>query len=83
MQDMLHTSVLAPHLDPRMTSGDRYCRVWMSLVKWCPTQHALPRSAIFTEMISSGVWLPDDLDFAPLLSEMSEMSWVMMSLLPN
>lgn len=25
----------------------------MSLVKWCPTQHALPRSAIFTEMIIS------------------------------
>lgn len=24
----------------------------MSLVKWCPTQHAFPRSAIFTEMTS-------------------------------
>ena len=31
---MLQTSVLAPHLAPRITSGDRYCRVWMSFVKW-------------------------------------------------
>lgn len=30
---MLHTSVLAPHFEPRMTSGDRYWRVWISLVK--------------------------------------------------
>lgn len=51
MQAILQTSVLAPHLPPRMTSGDRYCRVWMSLVKWCDTQHALPRSAIFTLMM--------------------------------
>ena len=52
MHAMLHTSVLAPHLVPKITSGDRYCRVWMSLVKWCPTQQALPRSAILTEMTS-------------------------------
>ena len=52
MAAMLQTSVLAPHLEPRMTSGDRYCRVWMSFVKWCPTQQALPRSAIFTEIVS-------------------------------
>ena len=50
--DMLQTSVLAPHLAPRMTSGERYCRVWMSFVKWCPTQQAFPRSAILTEMVS-------------------------------
>ena len=31
---ILQTSVLAPHLAPRITSGDRYCRVWMSFVKW-------------------------------------------------
>jgi len=31
---ILQTSVLAPHLAPRMTSGERYCRVWMSFVKW-------------------------------------------------
>lgn len=49
---ILHTSVLAPHLEPRMTSGDRYCRVWMSFVKWWPTQQALPKSAILTEMLS-------------------------------
>ena len=30
---ILHTSVLAPHFAPRMTSGDRYCRVCMSFVK--------------------------------------------------
>ena len=33
IEAMLHTSVLAPHLAPRMTSGDRYCLVWMSFVK--------------------------------------------------
>lgn len=31
---ILQTSVLAPHLDPKITSGDRYCLVWMSFVKW-------------------------------------------------
>lgn len=30
---ILQTSVLAPHLAPKMTSGDRYCRVWISFVK--------------------------------------------------
>ena len=34
MAAILQTSVLAPHLLPRMTSGDLYCRVWMSFVKW-------------------------------------------------
>lgn len=33
MAAMLHTSVLAPHFAPRMTSGERYCLVWMSFVK--------------------------------------------------
>ena len=33
MAAILHTSVLAPHLAPSITSGDRYCRVWMSFVK--------------------------------------------------
>lgn len=27
MQAILHTSVLAPHFAPRITSGERYCRV--------------------------------------------------------
>jgi hypothetical protein len=49
---ILHTSVLAPHFAPRITSGERYCLVWMSLVKWCPVQHALPKSAILTEIFS-------------------------------
>jgi len=49
---ILQTSVLAPHFAPRITSGERYCLVWMSFVKWCPTQHALPKSAILTEIIS-------------------------------
>ena len=31
---ILQTSVLAPHFAPRMTSGERYCLVWMSFVKW-------------------------------------------------
>src|SRR5688500_2741122 len=48
---ILQISVLAPHRAPRITSGDRYCRVWISLVKWWPTQHALPRSAIFTDIV--------------------------------
>ena len=33
MAAILQTSVLAPHLEPRITSGERYWRVWMSLVK--------------------------------------------------
>lgn len=62
MAAMLQTSVLAPHLLPKMTSGDRYWRVWMSFVKWCPTQQAFPRSAILTEIFSnarSGVFSAD------------------------
>jgi hypothetical protein len=50
---ILQTSVLAPHLLPKMTSGDLYCLVWMSFVKWCPTQQAFPRSAILTEIVSN------------------------------
>jgi len=50
---ILQTSVLAPHFPPKMTSGDLYCLVWISLVKWCPTQQALPRSAILTEIVST------------------------------
>ena len=87
MAAMLQTSVLAPHLAPRITSGDRYCLVWMSLVKWWFTQHALPRSAILTLMMSKP-WLssalrlslddedPDD----ALSSEIPDTSRVRMSL---
>lgn len=49
---MLQTSVLAPHFAPRITSGERYCLVWMSFVKWWFTQQAFPRSAILTLMTS-------------------------------
>lgn len=52
MAAILHTSVLAPHLEPKITSGDRYWRVWMSFVKWCDTQQAFPKSAILTLMIA-------------------------------
>lgn len=64
MAAMLQTSVLAPHFAPRMTSGDRYCRVWMSLVKWWLTQHALPRSAILT-LIMSKACASSALRFSP------------------
>ena len=85
---MLHTSVLAPHLAPRMTSGDRYCLVWMSFVKWWLTQQALPRSAIFTLMISrlNG---SSTLRFSPVndallvFSEMPDTSRVRRSLAPS
>ena len=53
MAAMLHTSVLAPHFEPSITSGDRYCLVWISFVKWWFTQQALPRSAILTLMTLS------------------------------
>ena len=81
---ILQTSVLAPHFAPRMTSGERYWRVWMSLVKWCPTQHALPRSAIFTEIFSNAVasfcfFFSAD-EVGPLSNEMLEMSLVKTSL---
>ena len=52
---ILQTSVLAPHFAPNMTSGERYCLVWISFVKWWPVQHAFPKSAILTEMMSNAV----------------------------
>ena len=36
----LHKSELVPHFAPKMTSGQRYCRVWISSVKWCSIQVA-------------------------------------------
>jgi len=84
MAAMLHTSVLAPHFAPRITSGDRYCRVWMSFVKWWFTQHALPRSAILTLMMSSPMvssalrFSPDELPDRS--SVMPDTSFVRMSL---
>ncbi len=58
----------------------------MSLVKWWPTQHALPRSAILTEMIScwaasSAFFFSDEV--GPLSNEMLEMSLVKVSLFSN
>jgi hypothetical protein len=34
----LHISALVPHFAPRITSGQRYRRVWISSVKWCSVQ---------------------------------------------
>jgi hypothetical protein len=86
MAAMLHTSVLAPHLAPRMTSGERYWRVWMSLVKWWLTQQAFPRSAILT-LIMSQACMSSALRFSPVVesgdvllsSEMPETSLVRIS----
>lgn len=66
MLAILQTSVLAPHLAPRMTSGDLYCLVWMSLVKWWFTQHALPRSAILTLMMLTSHALSSALRLSPV-----------------
>lgn len=55
----------------------------MSLVKWCPTQHALPRSAILTEIVSiglAGVPAPSLSDVVLLLRDIPDMSWVSISL---
>lgn len=87
MAAMLQTSVLAPHLDPRITSGERYCLVWISLVKWWLTQHALPRSAILT-LITSKACESSALRLSPveaeepldLSSEMPDTSRVRISL---
>ena len=38
------TSAAVPYLAPRITSGHRYCRVWMSCVNCLYVQHAFPRS---------------------------------------
>jgi hypothetical protein len=50
--DALQISTLVPHLAPKMASGERYCLVWISFVKWRSIQLALPRSAILTVMRS-------------------------------
>jgi hypothetical protein len=58
----------------------------MSFVKWCDTQHALPRSAIFTLIMGPLLFLfflslDEELDAPPdLSSEMPETSLVRMSL---
>ena len=38
------TSAAVPYLAPRITSGHRYCRVWISCVNCLYVQHAFPRS---------------------------------------
>lgn len=81
--DMLQTSVLAPHLAPRMTSGERYWRVWISFVKWCPTQQAFPRSAILTDIVSIALarssWLVS-FGEADLFREIPDIVWERFSL---
>lgn len=87
MAAMLHTSVLAPHFEPSITSGDRYCLVWISFVKWWFTQQALPRSAILTLMTSrpkSSAFrfspVDDDDELEDLSREMPDTSFVRRSL---
>lgn len=41
------------HEDQPLTSGDLYCRVWMSSVKCLCVQQALPKSTILHPMLSS------------------------------
>ena len=80
---ILQTSVLAPHFAPRMTSGERYWRVWMSFVKWWPTQQALPRSAILTDIVSAEIAMSScifDSAVPLLLREIPPMSSVKTSL---
>lgn len=90
MAAMLHTSVLAPHFEPSITSGDRYCLVWISFVKWWFTQQALPRSAILTLMTSnpkSSAFrfspVDDDEELEDLSREMPDTSFVRRSLKPR
>lgn len=90
MAAMLHTSVLAPHFEPSITSGDRYCLVWISFVKWWFTQQALPKSAILTLMTSkpkSSAFrfspVDDDEELEDLSREMPDTSFVRRSLKPR
>jgi hypothetical protein len=80
MAAILHTSVLAPHFAPRITSGDRYCRVWMSLVKWWLTQQAFPRSAILTLIFSNAGSLGFSAVDEVLSNDMPDTSLLKMSL---
>ena len=48
MQAVDHISADVSYPDPNNTSNDLYWRVWISSVNFLWTQHALPRSAIFT-----------------------------------
>ena len=41
----LHISALVPHFETSITSGQRYCRVWISSMKWCSVQVANKKSA--------------------------------------
>lgn len=90
MAAMLHTSVLAPHFEPSITSGDRYCLVWISFVKWWFTQQALPKSAILTLMTSkpkSSAFrfspVDEDEELEDLSREMPDTSFVRRSLKPR
>lgn len=87
---MLQTSVLAPHFEPSITSGERYCLVWISFVKWWFTQQALPRSAILTLITSrpkSSAFrfspVDDDEELEDLSKEMPDTSFVRRSLRPR
>ena len=46
MHATLHKSELVPHFAPKMTSGQRYCRVCISSVKWCSIHVAWVRKRL-------------------------------------
>ena len=56
MHAKLHISALVPYLAPRMTSGERYCLVWMSCVNCRSTQHAFPKSQILASRFFSTLY---------------------------
>lgn len=52
MQPKEKTSAEGPYSLPTITSGERYCLVWMLLVKCLSTQHAFPKSTIRMRYLS-------------------------------
>ena len=51
-----HTSAGVEYLEPKITSGHRYCRVWISCVNCLYVQHALPRSTTRHSIASISSW---------------------------
>jgi hypothetical protein len=71
MHPTLQISAVASHSAPRMTSGQRYCRVWMFSVKCFQQYDAFPRSPILTWIVSfSDFGLGLDLDCVSGVSDL-------------
>jgi hypothetical protein len=66
----LHISALVPHFAPSITSGQRYCRVWISSVKWCSVQVANNKSARSDDKACGRHTIPEirNLDGNPLVN---------------